>query len=297
MGQRIHFIINPISGRRGRRRRHLDTFMERLSAQGHDVHADFTQGPKDATRLAGEAVGAGAALIGVAGGDGTIHEAVEGMIDSGIPLFVVPCGTENVVAKYLGIRLDAKRLWDVYQAGTIRDFRVMQANGRNVLFSCGLGIDGAIIRAVSARRKGHISYWTYVKPVLDAFFRFRNGSVVVTVDGKDVYSGPGFVLVGKVPRYALGLKALWRADPADEWVDVAVFPRTWALPLAWDALRILAHPRWRSVNAVYAKGKAVRLTSDRPMPMQMDGEYAGESPLEVVLTEKRVRFVSAPAAS
>lgn len=267
--------------------------MERLSAEGHDVHAAYTQGPKDATRLAAEACDAGADLIGVAGGDGTVHEAVEGLIDSGTPVLVIPCGTENVVAKYLGIRLNASRLWDIFTGNGVREFRAMEANGRNVLFVCGLGLDGEIIRAVSGRRKGHISYWTYVKPILNALIRFRSADVSLNVDGKAVYNGPGLVLIGKVPRYALGLKALWRADPADDWVDIAVFPRRRAIPLIWDAIRLLVNPRWRSANAYYAKGKTVRLTSDRPMPMQMDGEYAGEPPLDVRLTGKTVRFLGA----
>jgi diacylglycerol kinase (ATP) len=296
MGKRVHFIINPISGRRGRRRRHLDVFMERLSQNGHDVHINYTQGPKDASRLAGEAVDAGADLIGVAGGDGTIHEAVDGLGDADIPVLVVPCGTENVVAKYLGIRLDANRLWDTFEGHHVRPFRMMEANGRKVLFSCGLGLDGAIIRALSARRRGHISYGSYVIPVVSAFLRYRSPNLTVNVDKSDVYSGPGLVLVGKVPRYALGMKALWRADPADEWIDVAIFPRRRGLPLLWDAVRVLVNPRWRSASAVYLKGRAIRVTADSATPMQFDGEYAGEAPVEVVLTSQFVRFV-APTAN
>lgn len=269
--------------------------MERLSSGGHDVHAGYTQGPKDATRLAAAACAAGAKMICVAGGDGTIHEAVEGMIDSGIPLLPIPCGTENVIAKFLGIRLDGDRLLEAFSSWANREFRVMEANGRNVLFACGLGLDGYVIRELAARRKGHISYWTYVRPVLGALFGYRSATAAITVDGSEVYRGPGLVLIGKVPRYALGLKALWQADPADEWIDVAVFPRRWALPLAWDAVRLLVNPRWRSASAFYAKGKSVRLTSDSPMPMQMDGEYAGETPLDVRLSGKVVNFVAAPA--
>lgn len=296
MGRRIHFIINPISGRRGRRRRHLDAFIERLSAAGHDVHAAYTAGPGDATRLAEEACSAGADLIGVAGGDGTLHEAVEGLIDSGIPVFVVPCGTENVVAKFLGVRLNAKRLWEIFEGNAIREFKAMEANGRNVLFVCGLGLDGEVIRALSSRRKGHISYWTYVIPIVSALVRYRSADVAITVDGKEAYNGPGLVLIGKVPRYALGLKALWQADPADEWLDIAVFPRRGAILLLWDAIRLLVNPRWRSANAYYAKVKTVRVTSNRPMPMQIDGEYAGGLPLEVRLTGKCVRFVASAHA-
>lgn len=259
------------------------------------MHAGYTRGPKDATRLAREAREAGADLIGVAGGDGTIHEAVEGLVGSGIPVMPIPCGTENVLAKYLGIRLDERRLWEVFEGEDVRTFRVMQANGRNVLFCCGLGLDGAIVREVSARRKGHISYWTYVAPVLTTLVRFRSPDMTISVDSKEVYCGPGLVLIGKVPRYALGLKALWQANPADEWVDVSVFPRRRAWLLAWDAIRVLIHPRWRSANAVYARGKSVEVTSAPATPVQMDGEFAGETPLSVRVTDEVVNFVALPA--
>ncbi|MCA9257476.1 MAG: hypothetical protein KDA33_17635, partial [Phycisphaerales bacterium] len=65
----------------------------------------------------------------------------------------------------------------------------------------------------------------------------------------------------------------------------------------WDAIRLLVNPQWRSPGAFYAKGKTLRVTADRPSPMQMDGEYGGESPLDVRMTERTVRMLAPPQAA
>lgn len=292
--QRIQFIVNPVSGRRRERRKALDDFGTRLTTAGHRVDVHYTRGAADATDVAASACAVGVDLLVVGGGDGTVHEAVAGMGDFDVPVLIAPCGTENVVAKYLGLRLRSDDLWAAFAGRHIQPIRLLSANSRKVLFALGVGFDSEVIRQLAANRKGRISYLTYAKPILRTLWCHQSPNFVITVDDRPFYEGPGQVIVGKVPRYALGLKALWRADPADEWVDVLVLPRRRMWGLGLDALRIAISPGWLSAGAFYAKGKSVRITSEARAPVQMDGECAGETPIEIGLSDQTVRFLTGP---
>ncbi len=294
-GQRIQFIVNPISGRRRLRREAVDVFRQKLERVGHHVEVHHTTGSGDAAMAAGTACNRGVDLIVVAGGDGTVHEAIAGMAGAAVPVLIAPCGTENVVAKFLGLRLCVKALWSVFLRGKIQSFRPLVANGRRVLFALGVGFDAEVVRQVASRRRGPISYWSYVMPILRTLAGRCGGEFRLNIDGEDVYQGPGQLLAGKVPRYALGLKALHRADPADDFVDVLVLPRRHDWQLALDAARIQFRPDQPPPGALYRKGRRVRITAADPVGVQMDGEFAGTTPLDVTVGDQAVQFLTGAA--
>jgi diacylglycerol kinase family enzyme len=79
--------------------------LERLREAGHHVRAVPTHGPRTAGEIARAAVLSGADLILVAGGDGTLNEALEGVVHTNVPLAVLPAGTANVLATEIGVRV------------------------------------------------------------------------------------------------------------------------------------------------------------------------------------------------
>ena len=98
-------IYNPSArGLAGARIRRVDRAVENLHRAGHSVAAVRTAGPGTAAGIARELVRGGADLILVAGGDGTINEAVNGMVHETVPLGILPAGTANMLAVELGLR-------------------------------------------------------------------------------------------------------------------------------------------------------------------------------------------------
>jgi diacylglycerol kinase family enzyme len=79
-----------------------------LRNNGHNLTVVPTRGRGTAGAIAHEHIGRGADLVIVAGGDGTINEAAEGMLHSGVPMAILPGGTANVLAKEikLGTRIE-----------------------------------------------------------------------------------------------------------------------------------------------------------------------------------------------
>lgn len=100
---RTRFIFNPSSGRNRRRPGLAASIREFISARSLDADFAATEGPGHATELARDAVRAGHELVVAVGGDGTMNEVAQGLIDTPAALALVPCGSGNGLALHLGL--------------------------------------------------------------------------------------------------------------------------------------------------------------------------------------------------
>ena len=137
-------VVNPAAagGRLGRQWPRLHA---RLRATGFDPPLVFTEAPGHATHLAARAVKDGETVVVVAGGDGTICEAIQGLHDAGGgTLGVLPLGTGNDASRAAGVPVDLEAAAQVIKAGETRRFDLMRAGDRVVLNAIGIGLLGAI---------------------------------------------------------------------------------------------------------------------------------------------------------
>ncbi len=140
------FIFNPCSGRNRRRPRLAGAIKAFISARSLDARFAVTEGPGHATELAREAVMAGHEVVVAVGGDGTMNEVAQGLLNTPAALALVPCGSGNGLARHLGLPrspLGALRL----AAGT--GSRVVAvdtgtANGKPFFNAMGLGLDADV---------------------------------------------------------------------------------------------------------------------------------------------------------
>ena len=299
--QPLHIVVNPISGRVAR-----GGVIARLSRRareaGWPVTVTRTGGAGHAAEAARRACLARARALVVVGGDGTVSEAAGGMCgagepggppprSSGVPMLVLPSGTENVLAKYLGSTLDAERAWRVLQAGREVAFDVPMMNGRRFLLMGGVGFDAECVRRVAAARGGHIGYLDYFSPILRTFWECRNPEISVVADGDLIFEGSGLAYVGNIPRYAVGLKILRDAVPDDGLLDVCILAcrgRMGVLRHAWNVWRQRHVGR---EGVIYRRARNLRISAGEPVPVQLDGDLAGGLPAEFVMTSARVRFL------
>src|SRR5918992_3701129 len=119
MNERTALLIsNPNAGRGGRARaREVGRFCDELRRRGLTVETASTAGPGDAGRLAREGVARGLREVVVSGGDGTVNEALQGLVGSGARVGVWPAGTANVLARQLGLPFDADEAARVVASG------------------------------------------------------------------------------------------------------------------------------------------------------------------------------------
>lgn len=268
-----------------------------LSALRHDLKLDVAQTDhrNHATELARQARQDGLDLVIAFGGDGTVNEAVNGLLADGpgddVPhLGVVPGGSTNVFARNLGIPLDPVEatgaLLDAVRGGLRRQIGLGVAGDRWFTFAAGLGLDADVIRAVEERRTGgaRASAGLYVRTAIRRFFatpkRRQPGTISMAVDGQDLADGLHLaVITNCAPWTYLGPRPVELTPGAsfDEGLDAAAFRR---LGLARSLASVAAMvgsrrgPQGRDVLVVH-DALEIRLESDDPAPFHVDGDYLG----------------------
>lgn len=288
--RKVLIIVNPASGR-SQRRSALDDLVRRIRDANHAITIHTTGGAGDARTASRDACGDNTDLIVVSGGDGTISEVIDGMIGDGIAILVVPGGTENIVARYLGLPSDPDSLWDVFENGSEVRLDIPRRNGRRFLLVAGVGSDGEVARRLAERRCGNITHLSYAIPIWQTLWGYRIAPLSVEADGRMIHEGPGWVLIGNIPRYALGLHILGKAKPDDGLLDVCVFPARGTVRLLKYAIKALFHRHLRDPSVIYTQARSVCIRSEVRVPVQVDGDFDGWLPVTFDLAPNQARFL------
>jgi diacylglycerol kinase (ATP) len=171
---KTRFIFNPCSGRNRRRPGFVGAIRDFIAARGLDADVAVTEGPGHATLLAREAVAAEHAVVVAVGGDGTMNEVAQALLDTPAALALVPCGSGNGLALHLGLPLSSRGALDL-AAGL--DSRVVAvdtgaANGKPFFNAMGLGLDADISHRFNRLTRRGLP--AYVRTTLDAIRSLRH---------------------------------------------------------------------------------------------------------------------------
>jgi diacylglycerol kinase family enzyme len=274
----------------------------------HDLEEAQTAGRDHATELAREAAAAGADAVIVLGGDGTVNEAANGLLDSpATALAALPGGSTNVFTRTLGLPRHADdaaaRIAMALSAGSARTVPLGNANGRVFLFHVGVGFDAAVVQQVERRSvlKRRIGQAIFVYAAFATWFRHFDRSrprfAVELDDGAVVDDGYFSICLVTNPYTYLGPRPLNVAPGATgedglTMVTLRSLKVGALLGVTGRALgtgaRVAGHPDVdvrRDQQHLVVRGHG-------PVSWQMDGDYLGEAE-EVVFTRdpRRMRVV------
>jgi diacylglycerol kinase (ATP) len=218
-----------------------------------------------------------------AGGDGTVGDLVNRF--AGLPLAVLPLGTENLLAGYLGIPSDGRFVAEMIAAGCSRSIDVGVVNGRRFLLMVTAGFDADIVHRVQARRRGHITKWNYLQPILESLRSYRYPKLRVSAEGGDLPLGQPvsgrLVAVANLPAYAMGLPLAASAEAGDGLLDLRVFRRRSAFQMLRYLYKVALRQHEGLADVVSGRATQVRITCETPVPIQCDGDPAGFTPAEI----------------
>ena len=290
--QRLTVIFNPVAGL-GRRRRYTET-LRHLDALGCRLDVRQTGGPGDAEIFARAAAEGGCDRVVVAGGDGTINEAVNGLAGAGVPLAILPLGTANVFAAEIGLDLDPRTIAETVAGGPARPVclgRVREADGGSGLFSLmlGAGFDAHVVAGVNLKLKRIAGKGAYVAESLRQLAAFRFPRYRVTVDGT-AYEAAS-VVVAKAHYYGGRYVVAPDARLEQPRFHVCLFERGGPLAAARYALalqmgRLPVLPDYRIVT-----GTQVRIDGPAGDPVQADGDVIAHLPVEIEIVPDALSLV------
>lgn len=266
-----------------------------------------------AAGLASGAASAGYGLVITLGGDGTVNEAVNGLLRraqgrSAPPppaLAAIPGGSANVFIRALGLPPDpidaAGQVLDALAEGRCRSVGLGLAGGRYFTFNAGMGIDAEVVRAVEGRRAhGRPSTPAlYVRMAMRQFYRLtdrrRPALTLRQPDIDGTGDGPLFwcTVSNTTPWTYLGSRPVSTNPQAsfDTGLDVFGVRSLRTVGTLAVARQMLSQrdepPRGRATLARHDLAEFT-LHADRPVAFQIDGEYVGE--------REQVRFLAVPNA-
>ncbi|MFC4785736.1 diacylglycerol kinase family protein [Nocardioides sp. MAHUQ-72] len=232
------------------------------------------------TGMAEAAAVAGADLVLVCGGDGTVREVCAELAGTGIPVGIVPAGTGNLLARNLQIPLYIRAAIDVALNGQDRAIDLVKVGGDGIedthfMVMAGMGFDAAIMEGVNEDLKKRVGWVAYVLSALKSLM-FPAVKIEVSVDGGEFTRHRArTVVVGNVGFLQAGLPLLPDAAIDDGLLDVVILhPRnffSW-IPLAWRVLLKLKHTD-DLVNRMTGASVVIRSSTDTPR--QLDGDSIG----------------------
>ena len=305
-------IYNP-SGGQVVVRHELSNVVAFLSRCGWDVALQETSGPMEATELARQAVNRGARVVIAAGGDGTVNEVANGLINTDVVLGVLPVGTTNSWALQMGIPalnpvlpgmqvvkliadleeriarplpvnyyrkvlLDAAR---VLVEGRTVAIDVGEISGRYFLMWAGIGLDAAILESISLKEKRALGSWAYVFTAIGLGYRYPGADVWLNLDGKVVKTNSPLVVVSNIQLYggvmAIGAKACVN----DAKLDVCVFKGDGFFTFVQHAVNILSHRHLKDPKVEYYQCSEIAVDSTRSLPVHVDGELFTKTPVTI----------------
>lgn len=283
--EKLVIIVNKTAGRG--KCAHLWPFISDLLGElGVNFDAHFTQAKGDATSLAAEAVRSGATRIVSIGGDGTLHEVVNGIgIRPDVALGIIPAGSGNDFVRSLGLAPgDWQSACRLIADGCTAPIDLGQVNGRYYANVSGVGFDAAVANCANEWGKLHFrGTLAYVAALLRTLKEFAPTDVTIELDDRTVQGSSWLVAVANAQFFGGGMWIAPEASMQDGMFDICIlgelskagFLR--AFPSVFSG-KHLQHP------AIHLfRSKRVRITTSAKYLVQADGEIVGSTPMDYEL--------------
>jgi diacylglycerol kinase (ATP) len=293
-GDKAVFLVNPASanGKTGKRWPEIARAAHAAGLRGEAV---FSERAGELGELAREAVDDGARLLVVVGGDGTVHEVVNGIAGrEGVELALIPRGTGWDFARTHAI---PKRLADairIARDGTAQPFDLGRATYESgtAWFAniASVGMSGAVAAKANSTTKALGAKTSYLLALGVVFARWTNVHLRVRVDEEERDALMEDVIVA-VGRYlAGGMMITPEAEPDDGLFDVLLIGDITKTELVRVMPKIyrgthLPHPKGEVL-----RGRSVTIEADEPLPLQLDGEQPGTTPVRFELVPAAIRL-------
>ncbi len=255
----------------------LDALKQRLRESG-PVQFRQPEKPTELPALIRECA-ADADRIVLGGGDGTINLALDAVLESGLPLGILPLGTANDLARSLEIPADIDGALDVILAGRTRRIDVGQANDVTFINAIGMGLGPRMTRHMDGETKATYGVFAYLIGVLRALRREKHFHAVLRTDDIEHRLACIQITVANGIHYGGGMTIAYDAKLDDGLLDAIMVCRQGRLSLLRDALRLRSGDTYAADTITHVRCSTLSIQTDTPLEVTADGEFLTRTPV------------------
>ena len=292
-------IYNPAAGHRGMVRE-LQDAMIYLEDRGWQIVWRQTRGSGDATTYAREAAGSGFDVAIAAGGDGTIGQVVNGIAGTETALGVIPVGTTNVWAREVGLPYSTPLYQDSVQDavemladGQLRVVDLGRVNGIYFLMWVGIGLDAEVTAEVENRPevKRRFGQLFFAITALTKALSLKGTRASIVLDGERLSQRVLLIVASNIQLYGGIMRIAPMASMTDGLLDISIFRGYTGLMAYIHFFSIMIGTHTRNPEITYHQGQRMTIETSRPLPVHLDGDVIGTTPLEIEVVPKMLRVI------
>ncbi len=290
------FIVNPVAGR-GRARRVWNNLLPTVEDQGYSKAVAYTEGLLHAKHLAEGFANKGYQRVVAVGGDGTVHEVINGLVGTDTTLAYIPAGTGNDFVRSLGIGSDPREALSIINSpekGVEVTIDLGVVNGRYFMNAAGVGYDADVVNDTNSRPKYLGGPIPYIMSVLRQLVHYSPKPVEIVLDEMVVTTRVLLVAAGNGAYYGGGMCICPEADLHDGKLEVCIardLGRLEALGLLTKVFNgsHVEHPKVDTYRV-----SKLMINAETPLALQTDGEVIGTTPAMFQSEPGAIRVLADP---
>lgn len=299
-------IVNPKAGS-GKGLQDWPVISNRMYASGLHFTCLFTEHKYHATELTVKAINDGYRNIVAVGGDGTIHEVVNGIfIQKKVPttevaLAVIPAGTGNDWVRMYGIsktyseavRSLVEKRTVLQDVAAVSYYETRVKHTRYMANVAGLGYDAVVnMKYNNLKDEGKYGKWLYLRSAMSTFARYSPVSFKIRTDGKEFYRGMVFSGAVGIGKYnGGGMQQTPDAAVDDELMDLTIIKKMSKLRIARNFKLLYTGNIYSVKDVLHCQCKKIEIDTFPESRIEIDGEAVGTSPFVFELVPHAIRVV------
>jgi YegS/Rv2252/BmrU family lipid kinase len=271
--KKVLFIINKYAGT-GFRPELEGKIIEMCQSHDIECNIEFTQSRGHATELARSAADQNFQRVIAVGGDGTVNEVAQGLLNTSVEMGIIPRGSGNGLARHLGIPISImpaiKNIFNSY-ALAMDTFTV---NGHLSLNVSGIGFDGHIANLFGNTKKRGLP--GYIKLTVQEFFRFKEFEATINIDDK-IFDKKAFIIaIANSSQYGNNARIAPAASVCDQLLHITILKKV--PPHRVDFVySFFAGKIERSSYCEIITSNKFTIDLSKPVSFHIDGEPSGTS--------------------
>ncbi len=285
-------IVNPIAGNH-KCRRYIPALTAKLSDRGISHHLKVSQYQGHIKQLTLQARERGCKRIIVCGGDGTINEAINALVDSDVKLGILPLGTGNDFARTLGIKENLDFACTVVRDEKVRKIDLVRVNGDKYYGSVGgIGFDAEVASWANRYKRFAPGATIYLLAILAKLFTYRFKQVSIVHDTGKHTGEILMAAIGNTEWYGGGINITPTAIMDDGVLDICVVQKINKLKLLLFFPSVLKGTHTRFSEVKLYRTKKISITSETPLQLLGDGEILGETPVSLEVIPQALNIIA-----